>query len=518
MAEQIEKWAGDTYNDYFKKYEDLMGGKKVDYSDEVKAIIKAVDKAKIKPTDGLAKFIENGDSILSTVQKTNPRAAPAMEWFGKALKDFNADPKMAKTIKGALKNGRQMRNLISELVMRAAEDGKPETEEYAKIAMNVLRVIQYGNTTSKTLDILKEDKDLFNIFSNDKLSWNKNEGVQFVTRAMDKTLRFAFFAMGRGAAFAYNKFRQRGKRFNGRRSSEKMDRAYSEWYHKNAADKAKAEADRQADLGVGTPSKYFTTKTNADTDKSNVISDFTGTMTRHGGGAYAGATDEDILTQVKEDISEYKTDEWTNQQTVERFEELINSLEQAKAIHEDLEELEAAKAGITGTSEEKIAKLSEIARQETELMEPLKKIGDKGVLDLSIAGITTPIDLKTTSSAYLNGIIPIVNGATDYTDAQTNLEYAQNAIYDRQSRIDKYRKAENSIKDADKIIADRKKRIDDWDKNHPDIYKRLMQYWDTLQDSSLTSYSPFAKRIENGHADINALMTSARYSAWEPAR
>ena len=43
-------------------------------------------------------------------------------------------------------------------------------------------------------------------FLSDKnLSWNKNEGIQFVTKAFDKTVKAAFLGVGYGVTFARNK-------------------------------------------------------------------------------------------------------------------------------------------------------------------------------------------------------------------------------------------------------------------------------------------------------------------------
>ena len=100
---------------------------------------------------------------------------------------------MPKAVEGALRNGAQMNQLVSGLIAEAVKQGK--TKE-AKTALEILSVAKYGLSTSRTLNKLREDKELFNVFSNKDLSWNKNEGVKFVTGAIDKTVRAGVLGVG----------------------------------------------------------------------------------------------------------------------------------------------------------------------------------------------------------------------------------------------------------------------------------------------------------------------------------
>ena len=275
LYEQIKKWTGDTFSDYFKKYEGLRGAKILEHYSEVSDIVKQMDKAEIKPTDDMNKIAEKADGIKKALQGKNPYAAAAFGWFADALNDFKNDSRMSQIMKGALKNGRQMKKLVAELIERAAEDGKKETIDKAKIALELLNVIKYGNTTSKVMDAITEDKDLFEIFSNEKLSWNKNEGMKFVTAAMDKSIRAACLGIGRGAAFLVNRFRRRGTKFNGKLPSKKLSQSYEDWKTKNAADKAAAQAEHDSDITavVADQSEFKKAQDKAATKKQNAMDD-----------------------------------------------------------------------------------------------------------------------------------------------------------------------------------------------------------------------------------------------------
>ena len=138
------------------------------------------------------------------------------EWMEKTLDDLKNT--MPKAFNGALKNGGQMRALVSELILNAVRDNKIDE---AKTAMEVLSVVKYGYTTSKIMDTLRADKDLFTIFSDKDLSWNKG-GVEIVTNAMDKTIRFAFLTAGYAITGIGNAIRLNGSKFNGKTGRMKV--------------------------------------------------------------------------------------------------------------------------------------------------------------------------------------------------------------------------------------------------------------------------------------------------------
>ena len=100
------------------------------------------------------------------------------------------------------------------------------------------------------MNSLKEDKELFNFLSNKDLSWNKNEGVKFVTAAIDKSFRIACLGIGYGGTFAVNRFRRFGTKFNGRLKNEKMRQSHEDWLAKRGAERLAARGTHGADTAA----------------------------------------------------------------------------------------------------------------------------------------------------------------------------------------------------------------------------------------------------------------------------
>ena len=498
-VEQIQKWAGEKYEDYLKKYEGFSGGKKVGHPDKISTMMKIIDKEGIKPTDGLEKIIEKSDDLYKKMQFKDKQAAEGFKWFTDALKDFNTNPNMASTMKGTLKSGAKMRELVAHLIMRATQSGKTEDVRYAEMAMDLMTVIQYGHSTSAALDVLKKDKDLFNIFSNKELSWNKNEGIQFVTNAMDKTLKTAFFLFGRGAAFAYNKYTMRNKKFTDENLSPELRQASANYLSEYATDKKAAEDARNADIAG----------TSEDSKKHNIAkTNQIGAIAYLKGKGYVGA-DEDIIKAAEADIYTYRSDERLQQSDVNQYTEILEQLEKAQSIYEELKEPNAKRTAIladkTMTDVEKFAKLAPLESDIAELEKQLVKIGDKGKLDLNIVGLGTVniADTKKYKTIDIEKLVKKVKADTTYQKAQKKLEKTQNKIYERQSSIDAYNEAIEDIKRTEELMKEREKIVKDWDKNHTDIALHLEQYWNALQAPGMTTMRLFSKRVEDGNKLIS---------------
>lgn len=208
LKQQISNWVSDTYEDYLKKYVTLRGDRQF-FSPEAKLIVKAIDGAKIKPTDGLEKVLNESKKIKDNLIYKSPAATDAFEYFEKVMGELKST--MGKTFAGALKNGRQMRAVIEEMALHAVRNGKVKE---AKVAMEVISVLKYGITTSRVMDAIK--KEPMTVFSDKSLSWNKNKGVQFVTQAIDKGIKTAFMGVGYGVTMIGNKIRLSGRKFHGK--------------------------------------------------------------------------------------------------------------------------------------------------------------------------------------------------------------------------------------------------------------------------------------------------------------
>lgn len=198
----------DTWTDYMDKYIKLRGDR-LYFSNSAQLIFKALTGAKFKPTDGLDKLLSSAGDIKKNLMYKSPRAVDHFDWMNKTLGELkNTIPK---AFAGALKTGRQMKAIVSELVIKAVRENKMDE---AKTAMEVLSVVKYGYTTSKIMDALGNEK--LSIFSDGGLSWNKNQAVQFVTNAMDKSIKAAFMGVGYLITMGGNAIRLNGSKFNGK--------------------------------------------------------------------------------------------------------------------------------------------------------------------------------------------------------------------------------------------------------------------------------------------------------------
>ena len=186
-----------------------LRGDRLYFSNSAQLIFKALTGAKFKPTDGLDKLLSSAGDIKKNLMYKSPRAVDHFDWINKTLGELKNT--MPKAFAGALKTGRQMKAIVSELVIKAVRENKMDE---AKTAMEVLSVVKYGYTTSKIMDALGNEK--LSIFSDGGLSWNKNQAVQFVTNAMDKSIKAAFMGVGYLITMGGNAIRLNGSKFNGK--------------------------------------------------------------------------------------------------------------------------------------------------------------------------------------------------------------------------------------------------------------------------------------------------------------
>ena len=205
ITEKISEWCGDKYSDLFEKYAKLKGDA-LYFSDEAKLICKNLPDD-LKKTDNL-------DTVLTALSKTKEKltakhqlnAIKHLEWFEKTMGELKNAKNMKKTYAGALQHGGQLRELVKEVMIKAVNESEsdPSAIDKAKTTLEMLSVLHFGFTTSKIMDTIK-DTD-FSLFSDSKLSWNKNETMQFVTKALDRTVKFAFMGIGYGITMAKNAY------------------------------------------------------------------------------------------------------------------------------------------------------------------------------------------------------------------------------------------------------------------------------------------------------------------------
>lgn len=209
LPQRISEWWDNTYSNYLEKYVKLTGDRMF-FSPYAKAIFKEVDKLKIKPTDGLDKIIENSSKISGELKKKYKKAPGHFDWFIKTLEELKSSMGKGKAFEKALQNGRSMQVLIQEIIIKAVRENKIDE---AKTTMELLATLRYTLTSSKIMDAF--NKSDLTIFSDKDLSWNKNEGVKFVTTAMDMGIKKAFQLAGYTLTAAGNLINRVGTKFNG---------------------------------------------------------------------------------------------------------------------------------------------------------------------------------------------------------------------------------------------------------------------------------------------------------------
>ena len=240
LLDRIKKKKDDTYDNYFKQFLEPRYGARMYYSPYAQNIAKAFDKVGIKPTDGIDGILAKKDDILKEINKTVAgKSKSHFDWFVKTMEKIKtADPK---AYGDALKNPHQMRNVVSHVIIEAI-NSDPQNIAEAKTAMEMLAVTRYGILTSKTRNALNEGLKDVSILSDDKLSWNKNESIKFVTGAIDATAKFGIKAGALAVTGLYNLIKNNRKRKFGKDISDCKDlaAAYSTW---RKEDKANMDAE-----------------------------------------------------------------------------------------------------------------------------------------------------------------------------------------------------------------------------------------------------------------------------------
>lgn len=236
VMQRLKKEVTDKYEDYLEKY--LHGGYDHLYkSREAREIMGAIKKVGIKKTEGLDKILEKASDIKTKAVGKMKKAGPQFDWIVKEFTKLKAD--MPQAFSGCLNNGFQLSRIVQQMIMDAVDQDKMDE---AKTAMELLVVMQYGNTTSGLMDKIRGDKELFTVFSNKDLSWNKkSEAVAFVSGALDKTFRIGALAVGYGLTFVYNNVRQLGASIKDGDGNKFFKSERDKWANNNE-EKARQEA------------------------------------------------------------------------------------------------------------------------------------------------------------------------------------------------------------------------------------------------------------------------------------
>ena len=193
--------AQSAVNGYFADTWDKWGNKhkRHIYQTHARYVVDALFKEKVKPTDGLGKVLEKLDGISA---KQPVPVQKQIKWMKEKLGAMSNTTQF----KEALTHGGQMQQIVNEIVAAVKSDADMES---AKMTLETLAVMSSTMATSGVREELH--KMDFTIFSDPSMSFNKG-GLGVLTKAVDKTLRFATLAVYEAGNFVANAIKKSGGR------------------------------------------------------------------------------------------------------------------------------------------------------------------------------------------------------------------------------------------------------------------------------------------------------------------
>ncbi len=497
----FDEW-GKTYSECLEKYTKLKGDR-LYFSPQAKQIVATIDKQKIKPTDGLAKVIESASKIKDALKYKSPTAAKHFGWFAATMEELKST--MPKAFNGALKNGRQLRAIIEEIILKAVREGKINE---AKTAMEVLSVIKYGYTTSKIMDAL--GKTDLSIFSDKGLSWNKNEGVKFVTTALDKSIKAAFMGIGYGITIAGNAYKLSGSKFNGNR--DRLKGAQAQWEQQTLDAYQDITQQQQSDINM------------RDANQQTLDNMATNAAFPHGG------INDANIAQHRDDLIQ-------SQQQEARLGQRITDAHQAQTdipvkIQEIQQQIAQNAAAQVQINNEITATQNRINWLQSEVNNPTTPAANLPTYQNELQYLQNAVLPHYTNQ--LNQVqaqqVSLNRSMTRYQTLQANMATIianrKNALTRKQRensrtelRLNTWTDAKDTVNYLSERITARDNTIRQWDDKHRDQYKELMAYWDFLETGRNThsgkmySWMPGNAKNKQSAFDKNKNALMANYLA-----
>lgn len=461
LAQKVSKWADDTYEDVFEKYIKFHGDR-LYFSVQAKEIVSAIHKAEIKPTDGLDKVIASADEIKKGLAYKSPKAPAHLDWFVETL--GKVKEKMPKAFAGALYNGRQMKAVVSEIIVEAVNNNKVAE---AKTAMEVLSVIRYGFTTSKIMETLgKED---FKLFSDKDLSWNKTNGVQFVTNALDKSIKFAFMGIGYGITIAGNAISQRGIKFN----HERTGRLQNDDDLDKQRTRLQEQTTRMLDRRMAMIANRNDVVNPGSTTAAQIITEanFARQQARL-------ATDKANADRERQNLEQYKRRYPQEFSLVEEYEtaeeDIKNASKERDNLQAEIKVLNERVSNIRASGADPDVQRVRIEKIAEEIAEKEDKNLEANANFLYALGIKKRID-KSGNLDYSKLIVE------DYRNRLSALDDLDKANTRLESRLSQWESATQAIEELNAQITEKQDNLINWDDEHNTKYTELMAYWDMLE-------------------------------------
>lgn len=473
-----------TYSDYLQKYVELRGDR-VFFSPQAKLMVKAVDSCKIKPTDGLDKILSEKDKITSLLRGkySSPKAAGQFEWFAKKMDELKTA--MPKAFEGALRNGEQMRTIVAELIADAIDEGKIDE---AKSAMEFLTVVKYGLTTSRIMDNIA--KNPLTLFSDKSLSWNKNDGMKFVTKVMDNAINSGIKIIGRGITMGVNAVRQKRRSQFNRYLPGRLAEKHREWQTKHDA-----ELDRRNAFNAAQEQTDNSLRTNAENTLNQLARDGLTEATKDA--EQQALNNERMAAEpLKNNLDNAKKRQDAAETTLKQqqdFDKLSQYIQTLQKKH--------------NRTEYEDMQLQYMTEQYKELQDAVAQEHGWDAFDQQLFD-TEVNDARNT--------YPQINQAV--IDAQEQYDTKHSEIEKREKKLQEFTDATQALKEIDARAERRQKADADWNKKNNDKFQELMAFWDKINSGSIThtgkmyswrlgsakvAQKRFDEKIDSGKRDEN---------------
>lgn len=503
--QQLEKWAKDKYSDTLKKYEELRGGH-VFFSPHAKEICKAIDKEKVKPTDGLKGLLDKADAIK---KRFNSRTLDEhFDWFVNTMNEVKDD--IPKAIEGAWKDANQMKCVITQIILKATDprNDDPDAMAKAKTAMEIMTVMKYGMLTSNVMDAFRTQE--FSMFADGKLSWNKNEGIQFVTKAFDRGLKAAFTGIGYGITFVHNKIHLAGGKFKNKnndrnkakdplsaRFAEEQERiknsrvADTNLLNREILD-AEHEIDENQRILNDLKSKGFDSEANIKSKRDKLkehddkLKEFDDAKGKHNKIKEDNKDKHDTYeaNQKQIDAVNNQITELENQRTeiTNRIQEIRNTL-QTKNYIDPLTNQPVPPAEVPAFEAHLYEEIQNLSAQGRDLTSQIQAQQDSKNSKEYKKLVDDNAKLKPAYDAYQSADAEIAN-----IDKQIEQYKTANNYEDLQSNVNKFTEASESLEEQQKTLDARREALQNWDKDHVNRIAELENFWNFLQSGKTTTW------------------------------
>lgn len=520
--QQLKDWAKDTYEDCFKKYEELRGAP-LFVMEESKEIFKVIDKEKIKPSDGLKTLLDKAANVEKNIN--NEEVRQHFKWFVETLTPIAK--KMPNAVEGAWKNSTQMKAIIEQIILKATDPKNDDKHamEKAQTAMEIMNAMKYGLMTSNIMDAMKQTE--FSIFSDDKLSWNNNEAIQFVTRAFDKSIKAAFLGIGYAVTIVKNKISLSNSEFTNRNN-------------RNNSELAKRFRKAQQNLANGkqTLQDEITSKENAKNQKKAEQNDALDKLKHITGKTEQEAVLNEAKKQKKDSENERKKHEKKRDEAQEQINKLQSTIEPLKKTMaenedgynkynelqriidgKDVEELGEQTDKNNAKILEQIAELQQILTEDEPDPELKKSRNDAVNQQIVQLRLDITKNKQTLQDAVDNRAgrqkeakeaqEKFKNAYNAYKGAEEKLEPTEEALKTENQKLEaakreiekinnknkdlfdnvnKFETAATSIQEINKTIDEKQNALDNWDQQHINNILKLEEFWNRLQKGENTAW------------------------------